>query len=975
MRTLLKYFKSKVVLLSVLLIAALATVFTAQAVHNTGVFELDGNTINEGSDDWDDVYDRVGDGTPLPLPVGNFDANFVEDNLVPFGNKNYDVTVYSGGASDAKDVSEWACTRKSNLGAKFDFEHGYLSAYDVGGDTYIAMGANRLSVLGNSAIGIWLLQDDADCVAEVDSTVNPNWSGNHFNGDLLITADFENGGRLGTINVFNWVGDAATGNLAQADTFAPGDADCQATGPDHHSAIPSVCMTTNGARDGITDIITPWAGTLEAGQFAEGAINISQYFATEFDPPIAEPCFNTMVIQARASARPSAHTHDYIVVPIETCGKVILEKETDPAGASQEFSFEFGEDGTTLGGVGSIAHGEQIVIEDLFPGAYDAAEIVPTGWSLVDTECLDNYDETATPPTGVVDDTSGPLDIELSRAETVWCKFVNEQMGKIIVDKVTVPSGDSQQFTFTRSYGANFQLADATAPHDSGYLAAGTYSVSETVPTGWDLTSATCDDGSNPSAIGLDPGETVTCTFTNTKRGKIIVDKVTDPSGDLQLFTFTPSYGANFQLADATAPNDSGYLVPATYSVSETVPVGWDLTSATCDDGSNPSAIGLDPGETVTCTFNNRARAHILIKKVYTGAGIFVGVDSKTFNYTTSGLTTSAFDLTRTVEARPGAEPVGCTAPVCREFANVVPGDTYRVVEADPVAPVEFTRMVCREEDSSAVSYQINPDGDNAREVEIVPEPGETVICTYINDRPQRPGNILVRKILDGPISGISQAFNYQRTGGTGATPIAPFPLTGTVGATVCPITTTSNTADCRFFALVLEGTYDIAELAPPEFFEFVDLVCVEQNVNAAVNLPSSPQVATATPTANISIEDGETVICTYRNLHVPGDEGCTPGYWRNHFEDWPATGFSPTDDFDATFGVDLFSPNITLGEAIFLGGGGANKMGRHGTAALLSAAHPDVNSPLSVAAVIGYVQAGNVDPLVDANELGCDIP
>jgi hypothetical protein len=106
-----------------------------------------------------------------------------------------------------------------------------------------------------------------------------------------------------------------------------------------------------------------------------------------------------------------------------------------------------------------------------------------------------------------------------------------------------------------------------------------------------------------------------------------------------------------------------------------------------------------------------------------------------------------------------------------------------------------------------------------------------------------------------------------------------------------------------------------------------------------------------------------------------PGGEGCTPGYWKNHLEDWPPTGYDPADDFDATFGVDFFDPDITLEEATRARGGGVKKLARHGTAALLSAAHPDVDYPFTVAEVIALVQAGDVDPLVDANELGCDIP
>jgi hypothetical protein len=36
-----------------------------------------------------------------------------------------------------------------------------------------------------------------------------------------------------------------------------------------------------------------------------------------------------------------------------------------------------------------------------------------------------------------------------------------------------------------------------------------------------------------------------------------------------------------------------------------------------------------------------------------------------------------------------------------------------------------------------------------------------------------------------------------------------------------------------------------------------------------------------------------------------PGDDGCTPGYWKNHVENW--VGVFPSDDFDNTLGVDYF--------------------------------------------------------------------
>ena len=54
-------------------------------------------------------------------------------------------------------------------------------------------------------------------------------------------------------------------------------------------------------------------------------------------------------------------------------------------------------------------------------------------------------------------------------------------------------------------------------------------------------TSATCSDGSPVTAISLQPGETVTCTFTNTKQGNVIVKKVMVGGTDTFTYTGTPA--------------------------------------------------------------------------------------------------------------------------------------------------------------------------------------------------------------------------------------------------------------------------------------------------------------------------------------------------------------------------------------------------------------------------------------------------
>jgi|GEM_PF-2839266 len=100
-----------------------------------------------------------------------------------------------------------------------------------------------------------------------------------------------------------------------------------------------------------------------------------------------------------------------------------------------------------------------------------------------------------------------------------------------------------------------------------------------------------------------------------------------------------------------------------------------------------------------------------------------------------------------------------------------------------------------------------------------------------------------------------------------------------------------------------------------------------------------------------------------------PGEEGLTPGYWKNNAENWDAVSwitYSPEDYFNDIFGVDVtlrgkgksVNENPTLLEALGANGGGINALARHATAALLNASHPDIAYPMSQAQIIAAVQS-----------------
>ena len=112
------------------------------------------------------------------------------------------------------------------------------------------------------------------------------------------------------------------------------------------------------------------------------------------------------------------------------------------------------------------------------------------------------------------------------------------------------------------------------------------------------------------------------------------------------------------------------------------------------------------------------------------------------------------------------------------------------------------------------------------------------------------------------------------------------------------------------------------------------------------------------------------------------GGEGLTPGFWKQsqHLDAW--VGFSPSDSYEAIFGVDVPCSDPTLLQALWSGGGGVNALLRHSTAALLNAAHPNVEYAFTQAEIIAMVQSAfatgdyeNVKDQFEAeNERGADL-
>jgi SdrD B-like domain len=170
----------------------------------------------------------------------------------------------------------------------------------------------------------------------------------------------------------------------------------------------------------------------------------------------------------------------------------------------------------------------------------------------------------------------------------------------------------------------------------------------------------------------------------------------------------------------------------------------------------------------------------------------------------------------------------------------------------------------------------------------------------------------------------------------------------------VCGCTRTTTT-DCNgdyAFTCVPPGSWKIVECQPAGYCDGLD-------AKGGVVIPGS----NLTDTICINVCSMDLHCNTFGELpcEKTGQQGLTPGFWKNNAANWGASawsGYSPTQTVASVFGNAFGSlGSLTLQQALGTGGGGLNALLRHSVAAVLNAASPNVDYPLTTSQIISAVQ------------------
>ena len=218
----------------------------------------------------------------------------------------------------------------------------------------------------------------------------------------------------------------------------------------------------------------------------------------------------------------------------------------------------------------------------LQPGVYVLAELLPDGWTLDDIDC----------DGGSPAENGATVSLTLAAGDDVTCTFSNVGPPRLTIVKTVDGSGapTNWSFGFSSTLGT-FGLTNGNPDTTSGELAAsdlvpGAFTVSEANPSGY-ATSASCDNGDSAAggalSVTLDPGDDVSCTFTNTICQPGYYDTATgwacipadpgyfvDTVGASQQTPCPPGYYQEFPDSSSCDAADPGYYAPGPAATEQT---------------------------------------------------------------------------------------------------------------------------------------------------------------------------------------------------------------------------------------------------------------------------------------------------------------------------------------------------------------------------------------------------------------------
>lgn len=282
-------------LLGVAGIALAFTYSTSTGVDSNGVFELDGNALDDTTpgEDWSSVNPAV------------LASTYSGPAIATAFTKNGSDAFSGGQTKDIVDTSSWKWSTTSSPG-KDTLTNAYAAAYNVPraddhvnpNHLVIYFGADRFDNSGAAQLGFWFF-------TKKTTLTSNGFSPAHSVGDILVLVNFTTGGSLTNVQVLKWVGSGGDQRGGTLNSLTNAASACSIGS----GSVATACATTN--QSGPTQLYwsyTPKSGTpgiAPLNSFFEGGIDLTALLGSS-------ECIASFMAETRSSPSVDATLQDFV---------------------------------------------------------------------------------------------------------------------------------------------------------------------------------------------------------------------------------------------------------------------------------------------------------------------------------------------------------------------------------------------------------------------------------------------------------------------------------------------------------------------------------------------------------------------------------------------------------------------------------------------------------------------------------------
>lgn len=251
--------------------------------------ELDGNVDYDGNPNTGVDWANITSGT------GHYQTSLIRDNDALNTNnigERYDVNIWDRGSKDTQQISEWKWKNPNNHKAtdKVDIVNATASIFEKDGDMIIYLQADRYANDGDAYLGAWLFKNK---ITPIDGGT---FDGVHEDGDLLMLANFTQGGEQFDVLLYQWKNGALDETPITGFGYAiSNNGNTPASSPYNNYVAKSSKVDPS---------VYPNLS------FFEGGVNLSAFYRYI---GVEMPCFTTVMIESRNSSSIDAALEDFAI--------------------------------------------------------------------------------------------------------------------------------------------------------------------------------------------------------------------------------------------------------------------------------------------------------------------------------------------------------------------------------------------------------------------------------------------------------------------------------------------------------------------------------------------------------------------------------------------------------------------------------------------------------------------------------------